>query len=102
MVSAFGRILPLFGRSTVEKGFEVICLFTARNVKKELSADILRALLRLDTFLFLEVSRNSWIISSEILSNVAMFFLSAKRIKIRMSLSYAATLFSDNLLSEVS
>ena len=59
MESAFGRILPLLGRSTVEKGFTGIWWWRARKVKKLFSVEILRALLRFDTFRFLEAARNS-------------------------------------------
>jgi hypothetical protein len=64
---AFGSILPLFGRSTVEKGLCAICLLMVRKVKKLLSVEIRLALLRLDTLRFFENARNPWIVSSVML-----------------------------------
>jgi len=58
MESALGSVLPLLGRSTVENGLLEICLWSVRNVKKLFREEILRALLRFETFRFLDAARN--------------------------------------------
>ena len=48
--SAFGRVVLLRGRSMTSKGFRVTRFSLTRNEKKDLSAEILRLLVRLESF----------------------------------------------------
>ena len=86
----------------MEKGVLEIWRLTVRKVKNELNEEILLALLRLEIFLFLEFSRKSWMTAREIVPRDSICFFAAKSMKMRMSLSYAAMLLGESLLSEES
>jgi len=56
---AFGRVLPLFGRSIMVKGLCLTIFRAARNEKKDFRAETRRALLRFEIDFCRQYCRNS-------------------------------------------